>query len=159
MRIVPFLCVFAWIDLVEAAVRTTVRVSSNAHDDDGCNSSDCSADLTRDGDSEDDESRWSCHYKLEQKNCKVWYRFNDAQNLDNIALALYKGDERTRSFKVKTFNSNNIRRTVSFTSSGTTDGFETFAIGRDDVKKMYIQPIAPDRDEWISIKEVSQLVE
>lgn len=155
----PFLYVIVCAGLVDAATRTTVTVSASAYDEEGCGSSGCSADLTRDSDSEEDDSRWSCHYDLEDSNCKLWYRFEDPQYLDSVELAFYKGDQRTRSFLVKTFNSDNTRMTVRFTSSGVTDGFESFEVGRDDVAKMYIQPIAPDRDEWISIKEVRQLIQ
>lgn len=143
---------------MDAATRTTVVVSSSAYHEDDCGSLGCSADLTRDSDSEDDASRWSCHYDLKDKNCKLWYRFGEPQYLDSVELAFFRGDQRTRSFKVKTFDSDNRRRTTKFTSSGETDGFESFEIATDDVKKLYIQPIAPDKDEWISVKEVSQPV-
>lgn len=142
---------------MDAAARTTVAVSSSADHEDECGSSDCSADLTRDSDSEDDDSRWSCHYDLEAKNCKLWYRFGEPQYLHSVELAFFRGDQRTRSFKVKTFDSDNRRTTTKFTSSGETDGFESFKIDNDDVTKLYIQPAAPDKDEWISIKEVKSV--
>lgn len=153
-----FFCVLVCTDLVDAAIRTTVEVKASAYDTKNCNSSGCDADLTRDSDSEDEQSRWSCRYLLKDKNCKVWYTFGEPQYLDSISVAFHKGDERTRSFLVRTFNSDDTRQVENFTSSGATNGFESFAIGREDVIKLYIQPIDPNVNDWISIKEVSSFV-
>lgn len=133
-----------------------MRVKANAYDTEACGSSGCSPDLTRDSDSKDDNSRWSCHNDLNiGRNCKLWYRFRDPQNVRSVELAFYEGDQQPRSSKVRTIDSNNNRIKEILTSSGTTDGFEAFEVVRDDVVKPNIQFIPLCSDDWVGVKEVT----
>lgn len=83
-------------------------------------------------------------------------KFDRAQDIVTLRLAFYKGDERTRRFKVKTFDSNGQKKKYKFTSSGSTLGFEDFQLDSDETVKIMITPINPNKDDWISITEVSR---
>ena len=71
-----------------------------------------------------------------------------------INIAFHKGDERTRAFKVKTWDTSGNKITTKFTSSGETDGFEAFSLGSDETTKLVIFPVSPNSDDWLSISEV-----
>lgn len=98
-------------DLVEAGTKTTVDVSASAYDarhgidsdDVGCGESGCLPALTRDGVSDDDESRWSCAKEIvpDGGQCEIEFTFGTPQDLLGVQVAFWKGDERTRTLKVK----------------------------------------------------------
>lgn len=46
------------------------------------------------------------------------------------------------------------RESSEYTSSGETDDFEDFELESTGVRKIYIIPISPNSDDWLSITEV-----
>lgn len=73
-----------------------------------------------------------------------------------LQIAFYKGDERTRSFSVTTYNQDDQSQiTYDFTSSGTTLGYESFTLNSDETYRLYITPAEPNYDDWLSITEVA----
>ncbi|CAN0252790.1 unnamed protein product [Ascophyllum nodosum] len=148
--------------LVDASVRTEVTVRANVYDertldDGGCDPDGCEPSKTRDSDI-DGGSRWSCARSLEDKTCRLTFEFDSAQDIVEINIAFYKGDERTRAFKVKTWDTSGDKITTEFTSGGETDGFEAFSLGSDETTKLAIFPASPNEDDWLSISEVEIMV-
>ena len=94
---------------IDASEKTTVTVTTNAYDtrdgdNSGCGESGCLAELTRDGDTDDPESRWSCSKNLGEGNCYLEYTFGSPQDVLSLNIAFHKGDERTRKIKVCGWN-------------------------------------------------------
>ena len=85
---------------------------------------------------------------------RLTFEFDSAQDIVEINIAFYKGDERTRAFKVKTWDTSGDKITTEFTSGGETDGFEAFSLGSDETTKLAIFPASPNEDDWLSISEV-----
>ena len=110
----PFDCIDPSVDcdedLVEAGTKTTITVSANAYDtrpgadssDVGCMRDGCKAELTRDGDSTDEESRWSCSPSLvtNKSQCSISFMFEEAQDIVDVEVAFWKADERSRTLEV-----------------------------------------------------------
>lgn len=73
-----------------------------------------------------------------------------------MQMAFYKGDERTRSFTVTTFNNRESQSEITyhFTSSGETLGYEKFELDSDETYELYITPDDPNEEDWIGITEV-----
>ena len=93
----------------DASEKTTVTVTTNAYDtrdgdNNGCGESGCLAELTRDGNTADPESRWSCSKNLGEGNCYLEYTFGSPQDVISLNIAFHKGDERTRKIKVCVWN-------------------------------------------------------
>lgn len=97
--------------LVDAGTKTTVGVSSNGYDTrpgadnggSGCLEDGCQAGLTRDGVSADVESRWSCSQGIVEgeRLCKIDFTFEDPQDIVDVEVAFWKGDERDRTLEVR----------------------------------------------------------
>lgn len=95
---------------VEARTKTSVGVSANAYDtrrgqdrgNVGCGADGCVPALSRDGISSDPESRWSCARKIVPDGgpCEIEFTFADAQDIKDVQVAFYKGDERLRTLEV-----------------------------------------------------------
>ena len=98
-------------DLVDAGTRTTVSVSANGYDtrpgegsgDNGCMEDGCGPELTRDGISADVESRWSCSQAIVdgERLCQIDFTFEDPQDVVDVEVAFWKGDERDRTLEVR----------------------------------------------------------
>ena len=88
-----------------------MSVSANGYDmrpggafgNNGCMDSGCQPGLTRDGDSEVDESRWSCTQGIVPDGdlCAITFSFDEPQDIEYIQVAFWKADERFRSLQVK----------------------------------------------------------
>lgn len=76
------------------------------------------------------------------------------QDIVEIRIAFYKGEERTRSFLVKMWADDGRKETKTFTSSGETKGFEAFQLDTDDTVKLQIAPASPNSLDWLTIYEV-----
>lgn len=98
---------------VEVGTKVAVVASATAHDVragsssglNGCGAEGgdgCEAALTRDGVTNQIESRWSCAPKLVEGGgpCQVVYTFTAPQNVMDIQVAFRKADERTRTLDV-----------------------------------------------------------
>ena len=99
------------VDYVEAGTKTTVTASANAYDErpgadsdsNGCFMDGCEPSLTRDGITDDVESRWSCAAKIVpgELECAIDFIFEDPQDIKDVQVSFYKGDERSRSLQVR----------------------------------------------------------
>lgn len=146
--------------LVDAGTKTDVSTWAWAYDertsdDGGCDPDGCTPELTRDSDA-GASSRWSCNYAIKSKPCRLFYSFDTPQNIVTLDLAFYKGDERTRSFGVKTYNAHRDYGSeyLTFTSSGSTLGFESFELNSNQTSYMYLAPRGENYQDWMSITEV-----
>lgn len=97
---------------VEAGTKTNVFVSTNAYDtrpgqasgQSGCLVNGCAPELTRDGISDDVESRWSCNPSIVSDGglCEIEFVFEAPQDLMSVQVAFWRGEERTRTLEVCT---------------------------------------------------------
>lgn len=99
-------------DYVEAGTKTTIDVTASAYDDRpgesggdvGCGEDGCLPGLAHDGIGEEDlESRWSCAKDIvpDGGQCEIKFAFGSPQNIVDVQVAFWKGDERTRTLKVR----------------------------------------------------------
>lgn len=97
---------------VEAGTKTTVSVTATAWDersgpdsgDSGCGDSGCLPELAHDGIGEEDvESRWSCSKDIvpDGGQCEIEFAFGSPQDIVDVEVDFWKGDERTRTLKVQ----------------------------------------------------------
>ena len=91
---------------------------------------------------------------LEDENCEVTYTFEQPQDILQMLIAFYKGDERANKLKVKVNGSSQY----IIESSGETNGFEAFELDFYGTESLALEGLGLHRDEWISITEVSTLV-
>lgn len=95
---------------VEASTKTTVSVTASAYDErpggesggQGCGQHGCKPALAYDGISYDVESRWSCSKEIvhDEGQCEIEFTFEHPQDIVEMQVALWKGDERPRFLKV-----------------------------------------------------------
>lgn len=96
---------------VEAGTKTSVSVIANAWDEragsdsggPGCGESGCLPELAHDGIGEEDiESRWSCSNDIvpDGGKCKIEFTFGSPQDIVDVEVDFWKGDERTRTLEV-----------------------------------------------------------
>lgn len=100
-------------DIVEVGMKTGVSVVATAHDarasltsdEGGCGEygyGGCEPMLTRDGITSEIESRWSCATKIveDEGPCEIEFIFDEPQDIVDIEVAFWMGDERTRTLEV-----------------------------------------------------------
>eukprot|EP00903_Cladosiphon_okamuranus_P018639 g17154.t1 len=158
--LVASLCaIFAWSPTsgvaapVEAGAVTSVTVEAPLYDsklreDGGCDPAGCVGGNTRDG-SLAPVSRWSCKGSA----CTITYNLGGELNVVGINVALYKGDERTRTMDVKVDGA----KVTTWTSSGVTLDFESIDLGVAG-QVVELTGVLADSD-WLSITEVEILVD
>ncbi|CAN0441059.1 unnamed protein product, partial [Ectocarpus sp. 12 AP-2014] len=102
---------FADAAIVEASTLATVTAVADLYDpslsaENGCDPSGCVAELTRDGDATSLESRWSCQPALGDagSECRITYGLGIQYQLSALNIAMYKGDERTRTLDISIDN-------------------------------------------------------
>ena len=103
-------------NLVEAGTKTTIGASTNTYDTRagealggvGCGEDGCEAQLTRD-ESVAVESRWACAQKLDPDAgpCEIVFAFEEPQDILEVQVAFFKGDERSRTLQVRGMCSGN----------------------------------------------------
>lgn len=135
-------------------MRTTVTQNANAYDpkdssDGGCDPAGCTADLSRDRNL-GDISRWSCSEQLSGSPCKITYEFDEPQDIVRLNIKFYKGDQRVRTLNLT--GSGGFSKTI--TSSGSSDGYETFDVDTDETAWLSMEPADLGSREWISLIEV-----
>ena len=96
---------------VEVGTKTNVFVSANAYDtrpgqasgSNGCMDDGCAPALSRDGNSDDVESRWSCNPSIVPGGglCEIEFVFEAPQDVKGVQVVFWKGDERTRTLEVR----------------------------------------------------------
>lgn len=92
-------------------MQTDVYVTATAYDERtgkesggiGCGDRGCLPSLAYDGTSDDGESRWSCSKDIVPNGgqCEITFTFDSPQDVRDMHVAFWKGDERSRSFKVR----------------------------------------------------------
>ncbi|CAM9670498.1 unnamed protein product [Ascophyllum nodosum] len=145
---------------LDAAEITTVAVDASLYDttlsvDGGCDPIGCVGNLTRDGDITSTDSRWSCKPELSSSTdstCSITYSLSDSLSIEGLNIAMYKGDERTRTVDI--YVDGVI--VITWTSSGTTLDFETVTLGVAG-SNIELRGVLED-SEWLSIMEVEILV-
>lgn len=141
--------------LTDAGRFTTITTYANAWDTratgNGCSPSGCVPQNTRDGEILP-ESRWSCKEDLPDDNCELLFTFGEPVDVEQIRIAFYNGDERTRSLKIWV----NGKPYTKVQSRGETRGFEDFTLDATAVRSIMLEGLSMEGDEWISITEVSE---
>lgn len=99
--------------------------------------------------------RFLCDPYPTPNTARLTFRLDDPQDIVELNIAFFKGDERTRTFLVKSWNEEGVKTTRYFTSSGTITGFENFEIDTEETVKLQIVPSSPNTLDWLSIVEVS----
>eukprot|EP00904_Undaria_pinnatifida_P003009 jgi/Undpi1/12709/HiC_scaffold_6.g02377.m1 len=159
----PFDCIDPSVDcdedLVEAGTKTTITASANAYDtrpgadssDVGCMRDGCKAELTRDGDSTDEESRWSCSPSLvtNKSQCSISFMFEEAQDIVDVEVAFWKADERSRTLEVA-INGD----VVGEYDSSPQSTFTAFDIQGSGVSTLTLTSVGLSDAEWLSLIEV-----
>ena len=87
----------------------------------------------------------------ENHNCELTFGFEDPQDIVQVRIAFYQGDERTRKLKVKV-NGYNF---VTIVSSGETNDYEDFDLNAEGVSSIVLGGLGLADEEWISITEAS----
>eukprot|EP00903_Cladosiphon_okamuranus_P020463 g18782.t1 len=151
---------FAAAASIEASTLATVTVDAPLYDTNlgvanGCDPAGCVGDLTRDGDATTLESRWSCKPALGAagSTCLIKYALSDELTLNALNIALFKGNTRTRTMDILVDG----QKIVTWTSSGTTAGFETVELGVTG-QNIELQGVLAN-SEWLSIMEVEILAD
>ncbi|CAM9269075.1 unnamed protein product [Pylaiella littoralis] len=151
---------------VDVGTNTVVAVSATAYDvrpgasggQQGCGEvggDGCAPANTRDGIVSDTESRWSCAAELVDGGgpCHIEYTFGQPQDIVDIQVAFYKGDERTRTLDVR-LDGELTHTFESYTGSTfNTLGVEATGVSTVMLESVYLLP-----EEWISLLEVRAVV-
>lgn len=153
------------VELVEAGTKTSISTTANAFDEragaasgmSGCQLNGCEPGLTRDGvTAADAESRWSCAAKLVpgELPCAIDFVFEDPQDIVDVEIAFYKGDDRTRTVEA-TINGEVIGEFGS--SPGSL--FNALGIQGVGVETLTLKAVGLGANDWLSFTEVRFLVE
>ncbi|CAN0540732.1 unnamed protein product, partial [Ectocarpus sp. 8 AP-2014] len=148
-------------DAVEVGTKTKVGVSATAQDvRSGSNSDDvgcgevgglgCTATNTRDGIFSDMESRWSCATILvpDEGPCQIEFTFAEPQNIVDIQVAFWKGNDRTRTLEV------HVNGELTNTHESYADStFNTLGVTATEASTVVLESVALHSDEWISLLE------
>eukprot|EP00903_Cladosiphon_okamuranus_P005791 g5738.t1 len=147
---------------VEVGTKTQVGVSATAHDVrpgrssgmNGCGvegGDGCEGPLTRDGITNEIESRWSCAPKLVEGGgpCQIEYTFTSPQQVMDIQVAFREANERTRTLGVY-FNGEMTHTHKSYAGST----FNTLGVTANEVTTVTLEATGLTSNEWISLIEV-----
>ncbi|CAN0059212.1 unnamed protein product [Ectocarpus fasciculatus] len=141
---------------------TEVSVSATAHDtrpgsssgDDGCGEAGgdgCAAANAHDDIISDIESRWSCAKMLvpDEGPCQIEFSFAEPQDIVDIQVAFWKGNERTRTLDVY------IDGELTHTHESYADStFNTLGVTASEASTVMLESVDLLSDEWISLLEV-----
>ena len=125
----------------------------------GCAPSGCLPSNAIDG-SLEYASRWSCirhlidGYQPESDNhemCELTLDLPTPTDIKEVRAALWKGQKRTRSFNILVDG----EMTANFTSSGTTESYETYDVAATLASKVVLQaPYSSEDNHWFGLLEV-----
>ncbi|CAN0363610.1 unnamed protein product [Ectocarpus fasciculatus] len=149
-------------DAVEVGTQTEVGVSATAHDvrpgsssgDAGCGEVGglgCTATNARDGIFSDMESRWSCATSLvpDEGPCQIEFTFAEPQNVVDIQVAFWKGNDRVRTLEV------HINGELTHTHESYGDStFNTLGVTASEASTVTLESVDLVPNEWISLIEV-----
>ncbi|CAM9345645.1 unnamed protein product [Scytosiphon promiscuus] len=136
---------------VSTVTATAALYDTSLADDNGCDPSGCTADLTRDGDLST-TSRWSCSPQLGGA-CTISYDLGGVFDISELNLAMYKGSERQVTAEVYV----DEVLITTWTSSGTTDDFESIDLSGSSGQLIGVTGVLAD-SEWLSIVETEIMV-
>ncbi|CAN0158392.1 unnamed protein product, partial [Ectocarpus sp. 6 AP-2014] len=153
-------------DAVEVGTKTEVSVSATAHDvrpgrssgEVGCGEAGgngCAATNARDGISTEIESRWSCAAKLldDEGPCQIEFSFAEPQNIVDIQVAFWKGNERVRTLEVY------VNGELTHTHESYADAtFNTLGVTANEANTVMLKSVSLLSNEWISLIEVCVLL-
>ncbi|CAM9841046.1 unnamed protein product, partial [Hapterophycus canaliculatus] len=147
---------------VEVGAKTEVAVAATAYDvrpgassgQVGCGEgggNGCEPLNSRDGISSEIESRWSCATKIVADGgpCQIEYTFAEPQDIVDIQVAFWKGNERIRTLEV---HFDGMLHHTHESYIGAT--FNTLTVSGTGVSTVMLQSINLLEDEWISLIEV-----
>ncbi|CAM9269151.1 unnamed protein product [Pylaiella littoralis] len=147
---------------VDVGTNTVVAVSATAYDvrpgasggQQGCGEvggDACAPANTLDGIVSDPESRWSCAAELVDGGgpCQIEYTFDEPQDIVDIQVAFYKGDERTRTLDV--YLDSELSRSFESYAGST---FNTIGVAGTGVRNVVLESTFLAPGEWISLLEV-----
>ncbi|CAM9431050.1 unnamed protein product, partial [Hapterophycus canaliculatus] len=148
---------------VEVGDKTEVAVMATAYDvrpgassgQVGCGEAGgngCEPLNSRDRISSEIESRWSCATKIvaDEGPCQIEYKFAEPQDIVDIQVAFWKGNERIRTLEVH-FDGMLHHTHESYSGSV----FNTLGVQGTGVTTVMLESINLQPDEWISLIEVS----
>eukprot|EP00904_Undaria_pinnatifida_P003019 jgi/Undpi1/12718/HiC_scaffold_6.g02386.m1 len=140
---------FAALSAALALLSASVNVMAATTDTTG----DC---VSEDGISDDTESRWSCELGSDPEGglCKIDFVFEDPQDIMEVQVAFYKGEERTRTLEV-TINGVAVGKFDSYKGST----FNALGVQATGVSTLTLTSVGPAENGWISLIEVRFLVE
>lgn len=116
----------------------------------GCAPSGCVASNAVDG-SLDPASRWSCNSVVSNVNaCELTLELDAPQDIEAINIALWKGNERTRTIDI--WVDGELASTIE--SSGTTEDYERYALVAIEATTVVLQAVGVVDNGWLSILEV-----
>ncbi|CAM9103533.1 unnamed protein product [Laminaria digitata] len=151
------------IHYVDAGTRTTVGVSSNGYDArpshmGGCMDDGCAPGLTRDGITDQMESRWSCSQDLvpDGEYCEIEYTFDSPQHIADIQVAFPYEANSSRQLEVLV-NGGVVRTFALYLQPWLT--YNGLGVNESDVHTVTLRYTDTAEHEWISILEVRFLVE
>eukprot|EP00752_Nemacystus_decipiens_P017790 g15950.t1 len=146
---------------VDVSTKTDVGVEATAHDvrsggsgfDVGCGEpggSGCAAENTLDGVVTDVESRWSCSPMLTSPEapCQITYTFAEPQDIADVQIAFWKGNERIRTVAVFLDGVQTLTH-----ESYLTAGFNSIGVQASHVSTVMIESVGLLPNEWLSLLE------
>lgn len=153
-RVLPVpLCVLFSFSAALAEV-SGVTVSANAWDArntaSGCPPDGCVAENVLDENIEP-ESRWSCKASISQiEACELTFVFDEPQDIVEIRIAMFKGNERSRTVNI--WADGVLSTTV--TTSATTLELEAYELAAMQATTIVLQEAGGDSNDWFSVTEV-----
>ncbi|CAN0328463.1 unnamed protein product [Ectocarpus sp. 6 AP-2014] len=111
----------------------------------------CAAVNTRDGIASEIESRWSCATKIVDGEgpCRIEYMFAEPQDVVDVQVAFWKGNERIRTLEV---HLDGVLTNTHESYAGST--FNTLGVSASGVSAVMLESVDLLPDEWISLIEV-----
>ncbi|CAM9320644.1 unnamed protein product, partial [Laminaria digitata] len=146
---------------VEVGTKTTVGVSANGYDtrpgqdskNGGCKEDGCAPALTRDGVTDDIESRWSCSQDLVPDGafCEIEFVFETPQDIADVQVAFPFEAESYYWLQVEV-NGEFVRSHSSYLQPWL--AFNGLGVKEYDVHTVTLRHHNTDEHEWINILEV-----
>ncbi|MCL9774573.1 polysaccharide lyase family 7 protein [Vibrio methylphosphonaticus] len=106
----------------------------------------------------DGSTDWSSRWAASPQPANLELDLGAVKSISSVGIAWGRGDERTHTFEIRTRADNSVStwdKVYSGTSSGSTDGFETYDFSRIDAQWVRIKVFSNSAGtEWTNITEV-----
>lgn len=100
----------------------------------------------------DPDSRWACRPSFSLIDvCELTFAFDEPQDISEIRMAMFKGNQRTRTVNVLV---DGVLATTAVTSANTFE-LEAYEVSAIQASTIVLQEAGPEEDVWLSITEVS----